>query len=43
MAVFTAVSASISIFIMAFAAYLTDAPFVFPALGPSTLWFSPDL
>ena len=37
MAVFTTVSASISILIMAFAAYLTDAPFVFPALGPTTL------
>lgn len=34
MPVFTGVSAFISIVIMAFVAYLTDAHFIFPALGP---------
>ena len=34
MAVFTRASAFISIVIMAFVAYLTDAHFIFPALGP---------
>lgn len=35
MSLFTMVSGFISIVIMAFAAYLTDAPFIFPALGPT--------
>jgi CBS-domain-containing membrane protein len=35
MSIFTVVSGFISIAIMAFAAYLTDAPFIFPALGPT--------
>lgn len=37
MAIYVTVSAFISIALITFAAYLTDAPFVFPALGPTIL------
>ncbi len=37
MAIYVTVSAFISIALISFAAYLTDAPFVFPALGPTIL------
>jgi hypothetical protein len=35
MAIYVTVSGFISIVIIAFAAYLTDAPLIFPALGPT--------